>query len=79
MRSRYYNTEIKRFINSDIIQGNINEGQTLNRYAYVNGNQISKIDPFGLKGTDQFGLGGSLGAGFAVNGEAGIVIILANK
>ena len=48
MRARYYNSEIKRFINRDVIQGSILESQTFNRYAYVNGNPISYIDPFGL-------------------------------
>lgn len=48
MRARYYNPEIKRFINQDILAGSINDGRTLNRYAYVNGNPISLTDPFGL-------------------------------
>ena len=48
MRARYYNPDIKRFINQDIIQGNIIDGRSLNRYAYVNGNPVSLVDPFGL-------------------------------
>jgi len=48
MRARYYNPDIKRFINQDIISGDISDGRTLNRYAYVNGNPISLTDPFGL-------------------------------
>lgn len=48
MRARYYNPEIKRFINQDILAGSINDGRTLNRYAYVNGNPVSLTDPFGL-------------------------------
>jgi RHS repeat-associated protein len=48
MRARYYSPEIRRFINQDILLGNIAEDQSLNRYAYVTGDPISKIDPFGL-------------------------------
>ncbi|WP_148466836.1 polymorphic toxin-type HINT domain-containing protein [Paenibacillus senegalimassiliensis] len=48
MRARYYHPEIKRFMNRDVLEGNIEAPQTLNRYAYVNGNPISYIDPFGL-------------------------------
>lgn len=48
MRARYYNPDIKRFINQDILQGNIWDGRSLNRYAYCTGNPISLTDPFGL-------------------------------
>jgi RHS repeat-associated protein len=47
LRARYYNPDIKRFINLDVLLGSIDEGQSLNRYAYVNGNPISYVDPFG--------------------------------
>jgi hypothetical protein len=42
MRARFYNPEIKRFINIDPIRDG------LNWYAYANGNPISLADPFGL-------------------------------
>ena len=48
MRQRYYDTEIKRFINQDILTGSIGDSQSLNRYAYVQGNPVSFSDPFGL-------------------------------
>ena len=48
MRARYYNTDIRRFINQDIITGSIGNSQSLNRYAYVQGNPVSYTDPFGL-------------------------------
>ena len=48
LRARYYNPEIKRFINQDVLQGSILDGRSLNRYAYVNGNPVSLTDPFGL-------------------------------
>ncbi len=48
MRQRYYDTEIKRFINQDILSGGISDSQSLNRYSYVQGNPINYNDPFGL-------------------------------
>ncbi|MBK1811937.1 DUF1906 domain-containing protein [Clostridium sp. YIM B02505] len=47
MRARYYSPELKRFINADTLKGSINNGETLNNYAYANGNPISMVDPFG--------------------------------
>ena len=52
MRARYYNPDIKRFINQDIKVGDIGSSQSLNRYAYCEGNPVSMIDPFGLCGED---------------------------
>ena len=49
MRARYYNVSIKRFINQDVVTGSIAESQSLNRYAYVEGNPVSYFDPFGLE------------------------------
>jgi RHS repeat-associated protein len=48
MRARYYSPEMKRFINADIIAGEISNAVTLNRFAYANGNPVSFVDPFGL-------------------------------
>ncbi len=50
MRARYYHPEIRRFVNQDILLGYVSEGQTLNRYAFVTGQPVSLIDPFGLQG-----------------------------
>ena len=52
MRARYYNSDIKRFINQDIKVGDIGSSQSLNRYAYCEGNPVSMVDPFGLCGED---------------------------
>ena len=48
MRQRYYNPEIKRFVNQDILTGSIGNSQSLNRYSYAQGNPVSYTDPFGL-------------------------------
>ena len=48
MRQRFYDPDIKRFINQDILIGDITSSQSLNRYAYVQGNPVNYNDPFGL-------------------------------
>ncbi len=48
MRARYYYPDLMRFINQDIVTGDISNSSSLNRYAYVNGNPVTLIDPFGL-------------------------------
>ena len=53
MRVRYYNVNIKRFINQDVVHGSINVSQSLNRYSYVQGNPIKLTDPFGLSPLDK--------------------------
>ena len=52
MRARYYNIDIMRFINQDILTGSIDSSQSLNRYAYVEGNPVNFLDPFGLEAWD---------------------------
>ena len=48
MRARYYSPDMKRFINADIIRGDIKNAVTLNRYAYANANPLINVDPLGL-------------------------------
>ena len=48
MRARYYSPNMKRFVNADIVAGQISNAVTLNRFAYANGNPVSFVDPFGL-------------------------------
>lgn len=58
MRARYYNPEIRCFINQDILTGTIENSQSLNRYAYCQGNPVNYMDPFGLEPCNFFsGLG----------------------
>ncbi|MET1176115.1 RHS repeat domain-containing protein [Paenibacillus amylolyticus] len=57
MRARYYDPKLKRFLNRDVIRGDIQDGQTFNRYAYVNGNPVSYIDPLGLMKCETGGAG----------------------
>ena len=49
MRARYYNVDIKRFINQDVLIGTLERISSLNRFAYVEGNPVSFLDPFGLE------------------------------
>mgnify|MGYP003296650309 CR=1 FL=1 len=49
MRARYYNVDIKRFVNQDVLTGTLERISSLNRYSYVEGNPISYLDPFGLE------------------------------
>lgn len=48
MRARYYSPEAKRFVNRDVLLGSVDRVLTLNRFAYVSGNPVSRIDPSGL-------------------------------
>ena len=48
MRARYDNPAIRRFVNQDVLFGDLNPGVSLNRFAYANGNPVSLMDPFGL-------------------------------
>ena len=52
MRARYYNTDLRRFVNQDVLLGGVADGQTLNRYAYVTGDPVRFVDPFGLSGNE---------------------------
>ncbi len=52
LRARYYSPNLKRFVQRDVITGTAVLTPSLNRYAYVNGQPIDLVDPFGLKPID---------------------------
>ena len=83
MRQRYYDTDIKGFINQDILVGSIDNSKSLNRYAYVQGNPINYNDPFGLNPLDTLKpyanlMHGSLNIAGVLPGPLGYVADLMN-
>ena len=47
MRARYYNPDVHRFVSTDILEGNISDPLSLNRYTYCSNNPVNSIDPTG--------------------------------
>lgn len=47
MMTRYYNTDIKRFVNQDSVVGTLSGSLSLNQYAFTQGNPVNLIDPKG--------------------------------
>ena len=48
MRGRYYLPNMKRFINANVIAGNLSGAASQNPYVYANGNPVSPVKPFEL-------------------------------
>ncbi len=51
MRARFYSPVVKRFVNMDVLLGNVSEGQ---RYAFVTGRPVNLVDPWGLSAKDMW-------------------------
>ena len=57
IRARYYDSGQQRFINKDLILGDIRDSQTLNRYIIALNNPVINIDPSGLYSWKTAGVG----------------------
>ena len=49
VRARYHDPNLGRFMSRDVWAGDPSACQTLNRYAYVLNNPLTRVDPSGLK------------------------------
>jgi len=47
LKARYYSPELGRFLTKDTFEGFNNNPQSLNLYAYANGNPVMNVDPDG--------------------------------
>lgn len=47
LRARYYNPADGRFVSRDTWEGNYNRPMSMNRWVYVEGNPVNRIDPTG--------------------------------
>jgi RHS repeat-associated protein len=52
MRSRHYNPLLGTFPQLDSYEGMISDPLSLNRYSYVNGNPVNRVDPTGMIAED---------------------------
>ena len=48
LRARFYEPEMNRFAQKDIIRGSIMDGLSLNRYAYCANDPVNFVDPSGM-------------------------------
>ncbi|WP_223067787.1 RHS repeat-associated core domain-containing protein [Paenibacillus caui] len=80
LRARWYDPSIGRFISEDTYEGEINNPQTLNLYAYVENSPLVYTDPTGHMAVDELnGIAALYSSGILTSGEASAAIITANK
>lgn len=46
--NRQYQASVSRFLQPDVVLGNIQDPQSLNRYSYTNNDPVNLVDPLGL-------------------------------
>jgi RHS repeat-associated protein len=74
MRARFYSPAMKRFVNQDVLLGNLSKGQTLNRFAFVTGRPVSLVDPWGLSAKDMWD--GAVDGFFGAVGGAAVAFLI---
>ena len=63
LRSRFYSPEVGRFQTRDSWQGDYNRPGSLNKWNYVEGNPVNRVDPTGQYSEEDFGLSFTHGQG----------------
>ena len=76
LRARFYEPELNRFNQKDILRGDISVPVSLNRYAYVRNDPVNFIDPSGMRYKEEADVGGgfkknSSGTGTGTNSSPG--------
>jgi len=66
LKARYYSPELGKFLTKDTFEGFNNNPQSLNLYAYANGNPVMNVDPDGHWA--QAVVGGVIGGAFGLAG-----------
>ncbi|HEY1349465.1 MAG TPA: RHS repeat-associated core domain-containing protein, partial [Ktedonobacteraceae bacterium] len=56
LRARFYQADTLRFLQADLLLGDLWDPQTLNRYLFARGNPVSLSDPLGLDRQDSLSL-----------------------
>jgi RHS repeat-associated protein len=49
MQFRYYNSRIGRFMGADLLDGDISDPSTLNKFSYSLNDSVNRFDPLGLR------------------------------